>query len=227
MAALAVLNVNAGISKEFSFENEEFAGINLNYRMAVINPEIQSEEIVVIYLHGGSGQGNNNKSQLNSGAVEDIYNYLKDTGLHARMLVPQAPSGQQWDNNLIPALKGLADKYCATQDTRIYILGGSMGGYGVWNLLTAYPDFFAGAMPVACNTPGRPAELYSHTRICSVIGGRDTRRRVSAIESFFRHLEATDGDGAKLDIEPNWDHRRTCEDSFTRTRLNWLFKRGE
>ncbi len=223
MAVLTSLMANAETENEFSCENEDFAGVNLNYRMSVINSDIQKAEVIVIYLHGGSARGNDNKAQLQTQAVEDIYNYLKENGYHARILVPQAPDGHQWDDVFLPALKALTDKYSIAEGTESYIFGGSMGGYGVWNMLTAYPEYFSGAMPVACNTPKVLAENYLGTRICSVVGGNDPQRNINAIQSFFNRLDASDGKGAKLDVENDWNHRETCELSFTSQRLDWLF----
>ncbi len=227
LTMLTVISANAEAESEFSFECEDFAGVNLNYRMAIINPEVQSPEIIIMYLHGGSGQGSDNSAQLESQAVEDIYNYLSQSGRHARLLAPQAPDGYQWEDELLPALKALADKYNIAGQSECYILGGSMGGYGVWNMLTDYPDYFTGAMPVACNTPKAPAQNYAGPRICSVVGGNDPQRNIDAIQTFFHRLEAADAKGAKLDIEYDWNHRETCEWSFTSQRLDWLFLSGE
>lgn len=227
MIVLTSLMANAEIENDFSYENENFAGVNLNYRMSVINSDILKPEVIVIYLHGGSAQGNDNKTQLQSQAVTDIYNYLKENGYHARILAPQAPEGHQWDGDLIPALIALSDKYNVAEESECYILGGSMGGYGVWNILNAYPGYFTGAMPVACNTPKSPAENYVGSRIYSVVGGNDTNRNINVIQSFFDQLEASDGKGAKLDKEKDWNHRETCEWSFTTQRLKWLFKAND
>ncbi len=222
MMVSASLTANAQIKNDFSYENENFAGVDLNYRMAVINPDTLKPEIIVIYLHGGSGQGNDNVAQLQSQAVSDISDFLRTAGYHARILAPQAPEGHQWNDELIAALKALSDKYNISGNAQCYILGGSMGGYGVWNMLTAYPGYFAGAMPVACNTPKIAPENYTATRIYSVAGGNDRNRNLSAIQTFFNQLEAIDGEGARLDIEEDWNHRQTCEQSFTPQRLAWL-----
>ncbi len=222
MAVLSSLMSNAKRDKEFSYEKEVFEGVSLNYRMSVINSDTQTPETIVVYLHGGSAKGNDNEAQLQTQAVDDIYDFLKDNGYHARMLVPQAPEGQQWEDELLPALKALSDKYKTDESSDCFILGGSMGGYGVWNMLTEYPEYFTGAMPVACNTPRTPAENYSDTRIYSVVGGKDANRNINYIQSFFDRLDECTEKGAKLDIESDWNHRETCEWSFTPQRLEWL-----
>lgn len=49
------------VEDSFSNENASFAGLNMNYRLT---EKGDSANIVVIYLHGGSGQGDDNKSQM-------------------------------------------------------------------------------------------------------------------------------------------------------------------
>lgn len=157
----------------FSYENATLAGINLNYRLA---EKGDSANIVVIYLHGGSGQGADNKTQLKSSAIADIYNYLNDNMASFTFIVPQAPYGQQWMGLAIPALKELLDTYSDNGNKDVYILGGSMGGAGTWNMLAAYPGYFKGAMPVAFDAPKGKADKYLTTRIYSVVSGNDRRR---------------------------------------------------
>lgn len=62
MTAYAEINVE----DRFSCDNDTFAGYNINYRVAENG---DSANIVVIYLHGGSGQGDDNKTQLKSPAI--------------------------------------------------------------------------------------------------------------------------------------------------------------
>lgn len=220
------LMANAEKENEFSYESGDFDGTRLNYRMAVINSDVHAPENIVIFLHGGSAQGVDNEAQLQTKAVDDIYNFLKDNGYHARLLAPQVPDGHQWEGEYLPAIKALSEKYIIAEGSESFILGGSMGGYGVWNLLTAYPDYFAGAMPVACNTPRIPVENFGATKIYSVVGGRDANRNLDAIQSFFSRLEAISLKGAKLDIEYDWNHRETCEWSFTPERLKFLLSKS-
>lgn len=218
LSAFAADNVN----DLFSYECETLSGFNLNYRKAQLKSDGDSSKVVILFLHGGSGQGDDNKSQMNNPAIADVYNYLKDKGYNAVMLVPQAPYGQQWLATIIPALKALTDRYANGSDAKVYVMGGSMGGNGTWNMLTAYPGYFTGAMPVACNTPKGKPERHVATKIYSVVGGNDRRRTIGDIKSFFRKLEEK-GAVVKLDIENSWGHRQTCEWSFSPQRLDWLF----
>lgn len=208
------------LDEVFTYEKETFAGLDLNYRKTELG---DSAKIVVLYLHGGSGQGDDNKSQMKTPAIHAIYTYLADSLKDFTLLVPQAPYGQQWMGLAIPALKEMLDKYSENGSLDVYILGGSMGGLGTWNMLEAYPGYFKGAMPVAFDSPKRKADKYLGTRIYSVIGGEDKRRNIGKCKSFFEKM-TKQGAQAKLDIEPTWTHRQTCDSSYTPTRVAWLFQ---
>lgn len=222
LACVISANAKNGIESMFSFETETLAGFNMNYRKVERKIEGDTCMTVVIYLHGGSGQGDDNQAQMESPAIADIYKYLLESGRQFTLLVPQVPYGQQWMGLAVPAVKTLADKYAADSSGGVYILGGSMGGNGVWNMLSAYPGYFVGAMPVACNTPRSKPALFKMTRIVSVIGGNDRKRDFGKIKSFFERLNQQGGYG-EVDVENSWGHRQTCEWSFTPERLDRLF----
>ena len=64
------------------------------------------------------------------------------------VLSPQCPEGQWWNSYL---LKGMIDDVLANYNidkSRIYLTGLSMGGYGAWDLGTAYPNYFAALAPI-------------------------------------------------------------------------------
>ncbi|MCM1483463.1 MAG: hypothetical protein NC043_03935 [Muribaculaceae bacterium] len=206
----------------FSYEKAELPGMKLNYRKAVHTSPDNSKNIVVLYLHGGSGQGSDNKTQMNTPAIADIYTYLQDAGFNFIFLVPQAPYGQQWMGSALPALKSLLDMYSDGGKLKTYIMGGSMGGIGTWNMLAAYPGYFTAAMPVACDTPKGSPDRYANVRVCSVAGGNDRKRNIGRIRLFFKDLNRAGGK-ARFDTENSWGHRQTCEWSFTPDRLAWLF----
>lgn len=73
------------------------------------------------------------------------------------VLVPQCPKGkgwvrQPWGPGIAEVLMGLLEQkiFPAYQVdlSRVYITGVSMGGFGTWGMLRAYPDVFAAAVPV-------------------------------------------------------------------------------
>ena len=83
---------------------------------------------------------------------------LADQGKKLPFIVvsPQCPANEWWSVEVLDALlREVASQYKVDTD-RIVVTGLSMGGYGTWNLATAYPDRFAAIAPICGG--GNPLE---------------------------------------------------------------------
>ncbi len=208
------------------FEAEKIisAGIEMPYRVAhtdgVGNPSL------VIYLHGGSSKGNDNDTQMKEAGIDSIANYLDFKQLNAVYLVPQCPSDKSWGGPMLGVLKALIDRYARSEsldDTDVYIFGGSMGGTGVWSMLSAYPHLFTAAMPVAGNPSKCDVDNVATTPVYTVMGTSDRIMSVETASDFINELNAR-GAITRFDIEEGWTHQMTCIQSYTTERLDWVFE---
>lgn len=201
-------------------------GITMGYRKCVITNENSTEApILVVYLHGGSSKGNDNEKQLLEPGTDSIARYLKTHGINAIFLIPQCPTDKSWGGPMNTMLKAMIDRYASegVADTnRIYIFGGSMGGTGTWGMLSAYPNFFAAAMPVAANPSKTVVENVATTPAYTVMGTADAIMKVETAASFVEELKALDDD-VRMDVEEGWTHETTCIQSYTTARLEWVF----
>lgn len=197
-------------------------GITMGYRKCVITNENSTEApILVVYLHGGSSKGNDNEKQLLEPGTDSIARYLKTHGINAIFLIPQCPTDKSWGGPMNTMLKAMIDRYASegVADTnRIYIFGGSMGGTGTWGMLSAYPNFFAAAMPVAANPSKTVVENVATTPAYTVMGTADAIMKVETAASFVEELKALDDD-VRMDVEEGWTHETTCIQSYTTARL--------
>ena len=213
--------------QEITFESAQgtYDGVTLPYRRAEINVEADSPAALVIYLHGGSSKGSDNEAQIAEPGVDSIKNYLRDSGKNAIFLVPQCPADKSWGATMNAALKALIDEQVASgkvDASRIYILGGSMGGSGTWSLLSAYPGLFAAAMPVAGNPAGCIAENVAQTPLFTVMGTDDRIMSIDPVRNFVAQLKYL-GDECTMEVESGWTHEITCIQSYTAKRLEWVF----
>lgn len=201
-------------------------GITMGYRKCVITNENSKEApILVVYLHGGSSKGNDNEKQLLEPGTDSIARYLETHGINAIFLIPQCPTDKSWGGPMNTMLKAMIDRYASegVADTnRIYIFGGSMGGTGTWGMLSAYPNFFATAMPVAANPSKTVVENVATTPAYTVMGTADAIMKVETAASFVEELKALDDD-VRMDVEEGWTHETTCIQSYTTARLEWVF----
>ena len=112
---------------------------------------------LVIFLHG-IGHGGSVGSQL----ADSDMPYWTSSELQSRfseggayILLPRAPENKNdfWGESLIEPLRALIDDFIKNNKnvdtTRIAITGSSQGGAMVWNMLNAYPEYFATAFPLA------------------------------------------------------------------------------
>ncbi len=201
-------------------------GITMGYRKCVITNENSTEApILVVYLHGGSSKGNDNEKQLLEPGTDSIARYLETHGINAIFLIPQCPTDKSWGGPMNTMLKAMIDRYASegVADTnRIYIFGWSMGGTGTWGMLSAYPNFFAAAMPVAANPSKTVVENVATTPAYTVMGTADAIMKVETAASFVEELKALDDD-VRMDVEEGWTHETTCIQSYTTARLEWVF----
>ena len=67
----------------FADKTAKLDGKKLKYREVLTAPEDTAQPILVIYLHGGSGGGGDNKKQMKVPAVGKIYDYLNANNVKA------------------------------------------------------------------------------------------------------------------------------------------------
>lgn len=207
----------------FSFEEYHSDNIRLPYRQAVTTNS-ESPSRLIIYLHGGTSKGDDNISPINEAGVDSIMRFITNNHLSSVFIVPQCPVNESWGGKLTGVLRGLIDncKFHFTEIKDIYLLGGSMGGTGTWNMVSKYPRLFSAAMPVAGNPAKCDVENVAQTPLFIVMGANDRIMGTDMVKDFISQLN-TAGAQYIFDIEEGWTHEDTCIKSYTMQRLKWLF----
>lgn len=159
----AALPKSAGIEAlrdEFSIDTApEADGYALDY--AYYSPVGENDDTkypLVIFLHG-IGHADYVGAQLDDSdfpywASEELQSRFTEGG--AFVLLPRAPEHKlvYWSKTLVPALRSVIDdvirKHGDNIDTsKIFIGGSSAGGEMTWDMIIAFPEYFAGAFPIA------------------------------------------------------------------------------
>ena len=148
----------------FYFEKD-----SIKYR--ILEPYYKENKPVplFIFLHGSGERGNDNNSQLIHGSNFFIRETEKKE-FNSYVIFPQCPKNSRWSyhkvdpwikkndledtksissygNLVIELIQYLIDKKNIDKN-RIYISGLSMGGYGVFDLVSYRPEIFAAAAPI-------------------------------------------------------------------------------
>jgi predicted peptidase len=142
---------------------------------------------LLIFLHGKSLRGNNLERLKRYGLPEMI-----NRGKEFPFIVasPQCPLGTSWNNDgwFIPLYRELTQKYRIDRN-RIYLIGMSLGGYGVWYTAIRYPEYFAAIMPLCGGGDAKKVCRIKHIPVWTFHGKEDrivlpeeSRKMVRALE---------------------------------------------
>lgn len=115
----------------------------------------QDEKLpMIVFLHGAGEVGESTPETVDKVCVHGIPKYFAENadfkGLRVITASPQCIDGYIWDHLTVFLKKWIddvAEKYGADKN-RIAITGLSMGGFGTWNMITTYPDYFCCGAPI-------------------------------------------------------------------------------
>ncbi len=183
---------------------------------------------LIIYLHGKSGSGTDNKKQMNQASVSNIENYIKDNNIPAYFLVPQCPTDHEWDSRgstegYYVKAKELIDYFIKEKDvdeSRIYICGISMGAMGVWRMLCEYPKFFTAGIVSSGRAQFATPSLYAYLPLYITVGTEE--RSYDALKTFAQQINNAGGNVIFEEFE-GMMHVSACDNACTSERLQWLF----
>lgn len=206
------------------------------YRIYV--PEgAQGELPLVLYLHGAGRRGNDNRAQIKDNSFLQALRSEENLAAYpCILLVPQCPKNQGWVSSQdedfsrnTAALMGLLEQVKAdypVDPARVYITGNSMGGFGTWGMLLAYPDYFAAAVPICGgwlrdDDPAH-APLYKDVPIWAFHGDQDTAVPVERTRDMVEALKAVGGN-IKYTEYPGEGHGISERAYHEPELLPWLF----
>lgn len=128
------------------------------------------------------------------------------------IVVPQAVAPNRWVNvlasqgsyTLAPQptdsllmvkeiLDALQRQYTAIDANRLYVTGISMGGYGVWDAIERWPDYFAAAAPIAGAGDPQKAAALVNMPIWAFHGAKDIDVPVSGSRDMVQAIKAAGG----------------------------------
>lgn len=220
-----------------SFEHENQT---LPYRfLEPANIEAGRKYPLVLFLHGAGERGNDNQKQMVHGLKEFIKPGNR-TRFPCFIVAPQCPADRRWvevdwtltkhdmpEKMSIPLgltweLLQQVTKDYPIDESRIYITGLSMGGYGTWDLIQRKPGYFAAAVPVCGGADEKYAKRLIKLPIWAFHGDKDnvvqtvrSTRMVEAIEKA--------GGNPKITIYPGVGHNSWTATYANPDILEWMF----
>ena len=142
---------------------------------------------VIFYLHGRHASGKHLESITRYGLP-----YFLEKGKKIDFIVisPQCPWNKNWASEdwFNPVYDEVAAKL-RVDDSRIYLIGMSMGGFGTWALANRMPDRFAAIAPFCGGADVRWAEQLSKVPTWVFHGTADRDIPISRSEVMVKALE--------------------------------------
>ncbi len=218
----AVKTVSYEQPMESLYEPREFVGANtktLKYRLLKpFNYSFGKKYPLVLFLHGAGERGDDNARTLIHGAKELALEERRKE-FPAYILIPQCPKDQRWsdvdwslESSSLPTkpsesmelVKELIDEMvenAGIDPERIYITGLSMGGYGTWDAIARYPNFFAAAVPICGGGDPATVDRFKQLPIWCFHGAQDTVVKPIRSRQMIDALKKVDSDVRYTEFE--------------------------
>lgn len=225
------------------YEPREFVAsskFGLKYRLLKpLDYQFGKKYPLLLFLHGAGERGNDNQSTLVH-AASDFADHQRRKQYPCYVLIPQCPEERKWsevnwslESSKLPeepslpmqAIKELVDEMvesAGVDPERIYLTGLSMGGYGTWDAIARYPQFFAAAAPICGGGDPATVGAFAKLPIWCFHGDKDSVVKVIRSQEMVNALKEA-GSSVKYTEYVGVEH-----DSWTATYSNpdfyaWMF----
>lgn len=224
-------------------------GDTLPYRILLPeNYDASNKYPLVIFLHGRGESGDDNEKQLLNGSSL----FLADSNrkrFPAIVVFPQCARNSYWSNNIaimegkkpshrtlyflaegeassaMKLLLSFVDNFLMrypVEKKQVYVMGLSMGGMGVFELVRRKPNVFAAAAPICGGANPQTAAKLTGTKWWIFHGAKDDVVLPSFSEGMYKALKAANG-SAKFTLYPEANHN-SWDSAFAEPGLlKWLF----
>ena len=188
----------------------------------------------ILFLHGAGDQDNDSGFLMSYGLPGVLYLQEQPEEFPFVVVSPQAfPDTPWWSGDTLVVLNALIDEVITKyriDETRIYLTGLSMGGYGSWFLASAYPERFAAMVSISGSgyrMPLPPDEelicKLDSVPVWGIHGANDVVSAPEASEFQIRFLESVCGGEVKWTLYNDESHLSAFERAYRDPDLySWL-----
>ena len=209
-----------------SFKSRSTKTLELEYLLFLpegYKEDRQKQWPLMLFLHGAGERGTN----LAKVTVHGPPKIVKTRPDFPFILVsPQCSAGKTWsDETLLALLDEILEEH-RVDESRVYLTGLSMGGYGTWSLGLKHPELFAAIAPICGGGTLLPLLLPDRGKqaalkrlpVWAFHGAKDDLVVLSESERLVNELKKIGNEKVKLTVYPEAGH-----DSWTETYNNEEF----
>ncbi len=206
---LCVLPISAQVDLSRAEDDAYISdSVYLPYRLLL--PEVYDDRYtfpLVVFFHGAGERGSDNNRQL-----ESVVQFMADQMPKTIILAAQCDASAQWVNTpweagcystdeisesdymaAVIELIGELDKTYNIDNDRIYAVGYSMGGYGVWDAMVRHNELFAAGVAICGAGDPSKAALLKDTPMFVFHGAQDDTVPVEGSIQMVEAIKAAGG----------------------------------
>jgi len=229
------------------FEKATFSasnGCELPYRLYIpIDYDASYAYPVLLMLHGMGEIGTDNNSHIKSPGLQAAFMDLDHEIYRCIIVAPQCPYDRWCGYNLggysiddtpitepmeaVVELLDYIDTNYSTHPGRKYVMGGSMGGFGTWDIITRYHDKFAAAVPFCGGGDSAYAEELKDVYIHIYHDIEDDTIPVIAARRMYKAIKAIGGERIEYTETSGYGHliERNVLNENDYSIYDWLFEK--
>jgi predicted esterase len=208
-------------------------GDTLRYRLLTpLNYDSAKKYPLAVCLHGGGGRGTDNILQVEGSWTAQLLSEQQNRQKYpAFVFVPQCPPASSWggipnwpvvDSIVFEAMTEL-EKEFAIDETRRYVMGESLGGYGSWHFITMHPHLFAAAVPICGGGDPALAGTIAEIPVWAFHGAKDRNVPVRLSREMIDAMKKAGGN-PKYTEYPDEGHIISKQVTATPDLLDWIFE---
>ena len=173
---------------------------------------------LLLFLHGAGERGD-------SLAVVAVHGPLKERAagrdLPFVIVAPQVPTGSRWTVGRVAAALDAAIAQYRIDESRVYLTGLSMGGFGTWEAIMRMPERFAAAVPICGGGLPLGIEAARDVPVWAFHGAMDPVVPIEMSVGMVRTLRNAGGD-VRFTVYPDAGHDSWSEAYASDDLYTWL-----
>ena len=202
---------------------KHYGKVKNGYNFWLYTPaNVEKPKPVVIFLHGASLRGTDLNQVRRYGTIDAIERGRK---IDAYVIAPQVPQGWWKPEKIINILEWVK-KHHNVDETRVYVLGMSLGGFGSIDLAAQYPDKIAAAMAFCGGGNQKSYKGLTKVPLWIIHGTADKDVEVKYSDAVVKGMKKFK-DGTKrlhYDRIEGMDHSSLARMFYMKKTYDWLFK---
>ena len=164
---------------------------------------------LIIYLHGAGETGKDVEILRDMDVYHFAYGHFSPEEFPFIVVSPMTPKHGWEPRQIVQLLDELLDKNTRRwniDQTRVYLTGFSMGGFGTFRTAAAYPDRFAAVVPVAGGGDVAHAGRLKHLPLWAFHGDADDVVPIKSSQEMIDAIQAEAGRDCRLTVYHNAGH---------------------